>query len=559
MNKVFALTKVILKSGFPIRLSSREKPRKRRINLGLKIATFVIGIILFFFIFHSLIFDVMRGYDDLPIENHDEIVIIPIIMIFGVSFFFNFFTSFSYYFLSQDNDVYLSYPVTGLQIFLARYIVSNIYALGINGVMLIAYFIALDFFFRINFIIILACITFYFFITFVTTSVPFLLGTLLNKIFLIGKHKTLLTITLFILVSAGLIVLAIYPQVNRVLAERIISPAVMMKEFKFIWFLPYEALFSDQWYLYSLYMFLIAVGVSGLSILLAKFFYAKDLIRLNTGGRKRKRGKKSDTNKIAKSLQKTRKKPVKALLKDDFATIFRSPLFFFNYVFPLIVLTLFFTILGMIFGVEMYWFSFKEMVFDWYGNDPSFILAAILSSLFLLTLFIPLPVNCALSQEGETFHLKKTLPIKPWHYVMVKLIPTFTMQLIVGLCALIIGILFHPWFPIAVFLTYMLLSLALDFIALLFDSCFAVFDWQSESEYVRRPNSIFSIMGVGGGFIFILIQLFIVSLKVGENFPNVLHGTMALMAGLWVGFGLIALLVSFILFRLFFFRNLKKL
>lgn len=201
---------------------------------------------------------------------------------------------------------------------------------------------------------------------------------------------------------------------------------------------------------------------------------------------------------------------------------------------------LFFTILGMIFGVEMYWFSFKEMVFGWYGNDPSFILAAILSSLFLLTLFIPLPVNCALSQEGETFHLNKTLPIKPWHYVMVKLIPTFTMQLIVGLCALIIGILFHPWFPIAVFLTYMLLSLALDFIALLFDSCFVVFDWQSENEYVRRPNSIFSIMGVGGGFIFILIQLFIVSLKVGENFPNVLHGTMALMAGLWVGFSLIA-------------------
>lgn len=507
MTRFFSIVKVMVKNSIIVNGFNKKRsirPSTRSSVLPILFCYLVVAISFGFQSYSRMAIDTARAFET-------QIFVPALLNIIILGFALSFLNSFSLYFLSKDNEVYLSLPIRTTTIFWGRFFSSNFYSLICNASLFIGFYTAYFVVYGFSFYALVACIACIILFTIIYNIFAFVIGNIIGSFCNLAAHRERFSM-LSSLFMIAVILCAIIPSMmnqspetgegEQAIANYIINSYNQVRWADFLTFIPTKASLTDSpvALLYSSYTLLIDVAALLVGLFFAYSLYIRNILKTVSGHSAKKKANKLNIMPVVeKDLKKYSKRPIRVLVHREVKLLFKSAMLLFNFFFPMIMILISETIFFVVFAVT--------------GQTDTWTLSLMYTIMVVATVLTPSYCSVCLSKEGENFGYIKTLPISTKRLVISKLIPSYLISVIPSIVFSIIALLtfkINFLLPIFGIIFSLIFTLAMNLFDFLIESATAILVWQNEAQYTKRlvitfPHMGMTILYAGLGLLFAMI------------------------------------------------------
>lgn len=517
LSRLWPLIKILFSQTFNLNFRGKKsKASKRGANNTVRNRIMAITLILFILVIFGFSFGsgalavgalAKEGGFTLQLGSLLALGLSAVVLLFSSSILF---TSF---FTATDNHVWLPLPFKPWEIFIARLISSllsiYLFLLMFVGPIIIGYSIGAG----SSFFQVVGQLLLFISLPLIPSAIVFLFSTGLSYIVNISKHRKLfqginmaiMFIGIFAFSMAGSLLgnLASSPVAGgsidlTALADSINEIFSKFSIFAFIYKLSGPAFYDEGIYSLLLPLGFLAISIAILAI--TSFIANKTYKRIlySEGFSKRKRGKKVSLNEAF-----TSEKHYKMMFKRETKTIFRSPTYIFNLVFPQLMLAVTFSVMGVFLLVTTSQSdaealaSIKDIAKSLFDPVNGFYFSVIVTAVAFLNSYNTIS-STAFTREGANAGLLKAYPVRVSTIFHAKMTLGTITDSLAGIILLILIAVFAGANPLIVVLYIsgiIGISILMNYLSLLFDSRFPNLSWTTELEACKNnKNLLFSML-----------------------------------------------------------------
>lgn len=524
MNKILALSKVILKNSNNLFVTSNKSKRQvKPINRVLTIFA-----LIFLYIYVAFI----NGFSFFQISSYleatqESYLLSPLLglMLVAVGLFFGLFTVISMFFTASDNHLWVPLPLKIEEIFTARFISTYLFLLLIQMMFVFPAFVGYNLVSQPGILSYLGQIIIFLSIPVLVIAIAFIVIALISRIVNIQKNRKLFQVISGILILvfsfgisfAGSSFGGTMGDEIDLLVTAVKSMSESLKWASFMTMFT-DGAFINQGYL-SIVLPLVVLVVAALFFFLAYWLASKiyHASLFSVDVTKRKRKETAD-----KTVVKTTS-PALAFFKNEVRTIFRSSTYTLNLAAP-ILMVLIITIISAIGGlssipeeqsnlVELIGFIFDPQ----YGHLLTIGVGA--SAFFFMMNMIS---ATAFTREGNNAQLLKIYPVNVRDILYGKMLLGFLInEVVMTLFIITLGIIAKANFFIilAYVIAITLVNVVMNYISVLLDARFPLLNWTNEIEAAKQNKNVLIAMGIN-----FLITTIIIGLSVPIYFMGLPFG-----------------------------------
>ena len=260
---------------------------------------------------------------------------------------------------------------------------------------------------------------------------------------------------------------------------------------------------------------LVFVGINILIFTIAVLILSKFYFKINSRLKKVTTTKKTSINKL--SIK--RNSVTKALIKKEFNTFFKTPVFIVNAGFGLVLFIMMAIVVSIKFDSAVEVLSDPEkfnLSKDLIINNTSIIVFLLIAMAGFMTSI----TNSVISLEGKNINILKSLPVKAKTILMSKIYSSLiitTPPILIGDIILFIRFKLGILEMILLLLLSVLIPLVSHFIGIIVNLKYPKLDWENQAEVVKQSTS--SFVAVMIGMILLVISAFTV-LNLVEILPS---------------------------------------
>ena len=251
---------------------------------------------------------------------------------------------------------------------------------------------------------------------------------------------------------------------------------------------------------------LVFVGINILIFTIAVLILSKFYFKINSRLKKVTTTKKTSINKL--SIK--RNSVTKALIKKEFNTFFKTPVFIVNAGFGLVLFIMMAIVVSIKFDSAVEVLSDPEkfnLSKDLIINNTSIIVFLLIAMAGFMTSI----TNSVISLEGKNINILKSLPVKAKTILMSKIYSSLiitTPPILIGDIILFIRFKLGILEMILLLLLSILIPLVSHFIGIIVNLKYPKLDWENQAEVVKQSTS--SFVAVMIGMILLVISAFTV-------------------------------------------------
>jgi len=515
MKDFLLLCKAVTGSMAGVRINTR-KMRKRKSSYSFlstqlfgQIISGILISLVFGFNFAMSSYSIYQQAPQMLESYYSSTIISEIIALFGLSIMI----VLSTFFLSKNDQVLLPYPIEPGKLFLARFVVCLGYLLVFSFLYLsqtIIYLVLIQGSVASYFVAVLVFIT----IPLLLVSVAFIIVNLLARIINFKRHRSIgvwisLIIAFVSFAALYLPMLAVDGENTGDLVSQVTNMGSAYSSFNWLVYVQNKALFlvgRFDW-IYIFIQLFITVAIVGLAYLFAKNSYIK-----NIGIDESKHTKKDSIDESEKKMGKAFKKASYGEFWSNvyrhFKTVTHDPqLLMVCIISPLI--------LAVIIGAS---FGFAAVIsagdngtvigFDPSGffENPSALSYMIISSVIILSNWIPYSSAIAVSIEGKNIAVIKSSPFTPETYIDSKIFLGAALGSIIGIIeAVVLGIVLQAgaYNILLIILATIPVIIAINYVNIWADLLKVKFDWSNVAELTN--NSWKAALTIFMSFIIVVV------------------------------------------------------
>ena len=524
MNKILALSKVILKNSNNLFVTSNKS--KRQVKPINRVLTIVALIFLYFYVafINGFSFFQISSYLEATQESY---LLSPLLglMLVAIGLFFGLFTVISMFFTASDNHLWVPLPLKIEEIFTARFISTYLFLLLIQMMFVFPAFVGYNIVSQPGILSYLGQIIIFLAIPVLVIAIAFIVIALISRIVNIQKNRKLFQVISGILILvfsfgisfAGSSFGGTMGDEIDLLVTAVKSMSESLKWASFMTMFT-DGAFINQGYL-SIVLPLVVLVVAALFFFLAYWLASKiyHASLFSVDVTKRKRKETTD-----KTVVKTTS-PALAFFKNEVRTIFRSSTYTLNLAAP-ILMVLIITIISAIGGlssipeeqsnlVELIGFIFDPQ----YGHLLTIGVGA--SAFFFMMNMIS---ATAFTREGNNAQLLKIYPVNVRDILYGKMLLGFLInEVVMTLFIITLGIIAKANFFIilAYVIAITLVNVVMNYISVLLDARFPLLNWTNEIEAAKQNKNVLIAMGIN-----FLITTIIIGLSVPIYFMELPFG-----------------------------------
>ena len=482
MNNIVSLTKILLKNGS---IGGKSKKGKDKgtllyiIILGLYVCAFSIPIIM-------VLKDVLATY------NFSELILSFIIPAGGItSLIFAVFSMANLFYYNKEAETLLSYPVKSGELFIARFLSSLTSQYLVLFMFIFPIIFGVGIGINANPLYYVYAGSICFFMPLLPSAIVAVILMILSKVINLGKRKTLfmyITIALVMIFSLGygigmgyLLEMDIADLASLFSGQA--TSVISMTKYVFPLFnsATYSLLYCEEVIGGASFGTFIGFNILALVILyiLGEVFYVKGLMK--DGGSKKEK-------KSIEEIYKSDKGGVMlSLMKKEWKTVVRTPVFMLNIVVMNIIFPILFLVTLVISPSES---NFKGIDF----NNAGVYLISFAIILFMCSFCGATGGTSAISREGKAAKYMKVFPVSLKKQIDAKVMISFLIDIFVAVIAEI-GVIFVFEMP----LIYLLLIniplipfiLTVNYFYVLMDLKRPKINWDDESEAIKQNMTVF--------------------------------------------------------------------
>ena len=279
---------------------------------------------------------------------------------------------------------------------------------------------------------------------------------------------------------------------------------------------------------------LVFVGINILIFTIAVLILSKFYFKINSRLKKVTTTKKTSINKL--SIK--RNSITKALIKKEFNTFFKTPVFIVNAGFGLVLFIMMAIVVSIKFDSAVEVLSDPEkfnLSKDLIINNTSIIVFLLIAMAGFMTSI----TNSVISLEGKNINILKSLPVKAKTILMSKIYSSLiitTPPILIGDIILFIRFKLGILEMILLLLLSVLIPLVSHFIGIIVNLKYPKLDWENQAEVVKQSTSSFVAVMIG------MILLVISAFTVLNLIETVSHTIILLIATI------IFIIINFILY-----------
>ena len=482
MNNIVSLTKILLKNGS---IGGKSKKGKDKgtllyiIILGLYVCAFSIPIIM-------VLKDVLATY------NFSELILSFIIPAGGItSLIFAVFSMANLFYYNKEAETLLSYPVKSGELFIARFLSSLTSQYLVLFMFIFPIIFGVGIGINANPLYYVYAGSICFLMPLLPSAIVAVILMILSKVINLGKRKTLfmyITIALVMIFSLGygigmgyLLEMDIADLASLFSGQA--TSVISMTKYVFPLFnsATYSLLYCEEVIGGASFGTFIGFNILALVILyiLGEVFYVKGLMK--DGGSKKEK-------KSIEEIYKSDKGGVMlSLMKKEWKTVVRTPVFMLNIVVMNIIFPILFLVTLVISPSES---NFKGIDF----NNAGVYLISFAIILFMCSFCGATGGTSAISREGKAAKYMKVFPVSLKKQIDAKVMISFLIDIFVAVIAEI-GVIFVFEMP----LIYLLLIniplipfiLTVNYFYVLMDLKRPKINWDDESEAIKQNMTVF--------------------------------------------------------------------
>ena len=557
MKELFLIVKILIKNVSANNLAFGRRKNSRKKSSSSRIWITLIAYLIIFLAFLTMTYSTMMVGPKVGLR--EEVFKPSLFFVMLVTFSVTFLSCFSVYFLSKDNEVYLSLPIKPTTLFWGRFLASGYFS-GLTALTMLApLFISYMLIFGFSGYALLTMLVLTLVFSIVVNVVSFVLGNILATFFNLAAHREAFSVIMSIFMVAIIVVMSFLYSNNSQTASggtdlaaikaNLIAAFNSLAWADFFLWLPTKATVAADpvALLYLFYMILIAVGFTAVALFFARFFYIKNLLNGNTGQKKKNVPADKSLALFEHTAYTQEGKLLPSYIKREVRSTLRSGLTAFNFIFPTVLIGIAMTAILLFFALSPTK-NAEELAEK----------AQVMPLLFLIFVAIvpmaPTLSSISLSKEGKDLESLRTMPLDKKAFILAKLIPSFTIEAIpvvlltlIGLATGTLGIAL----PLVTLPIMLLFVAAVNLFDLYFESKYAVVDWQNEIQYLRRFSSNIPHMGLIAANIVVVVVLAVLMMTL--RLPQIL--AIVIMLPIYIG-----LFVWFLsLIKRKFYTNIDKL
>ena len=482
MNNIVSLTKILLKNGSIGRKSKKGKDKGSLlyiIILGLYVCAFSIPIIM-------VLKEVLATY------NFSELILSFIIPVGGItSLIFAVFSMANLFYYNKEAETLLSYPIKSGELFIARFLSSLTSQYLVLFMFIFPIIFGVGIGINANPLYYVYAGSICFLMPLLPSAIVAVILMILSKVINLGKRKTLfmyITIALVMIFSLGygigmgyLLEMDIADLASLFSGQA--TSIISMTKYVFPLFnsATYSLLYCEEVIGGASFGTFIGFNILALVILyiLGEVFYVKGLMK--DGGSKKEK-------KSIEEIYKSDKGGVMlSLMKKEWKTVVRTPVFMLNIVVMNIIFPILFLVTLVISPSES---NFKGIDF----NNAGVYLISFAIILFMCSFCGATGGTSAISREGKAAKYMKVFPVSLKKQIDAKVMISFLIDIFVAVIAEI-GVIFVFEMP----LIYLLLIniplipfiLTINYFYVLMDLKRPKINWDDESEAIKQNMTVF--------------------------------------------------------------------
>lgn len=540
MSNVFALTKVLIKNNV-FAFSGRKKKGKEVSTKGSIIGFFLLIIFCSAFIGGPIIWvlsDILKSY------NIGELIISFVLPLGAItSIIFGIFSIISVFYFNKDSESLLPLPIKSSELLMAKFFASLISEYLILIMFIFPILLGVGIGSGASWLFYVYTLLIFILMPIIPSVIVSIILMLANKVFKFGKKKDffMYIMTGFILLfsfaySFGLEFFMDTENPNLlVLLSGDFGEYLKISRYLFPPFnsASYSLLHCDEFIGFASFMTFIALNILSLVILyfLGDKLYIKGLT-INNGS---KQGKKES---VTSYYRENKGGVMTSLIKKEWLTIKRSPVFMLNVVIANLIFPFVFAI-SFVVGFSEGGEGMDSLInlIDYKNGGVLLICIGIL----LILSTMSCATSSAISREGSSAKIMKTIPVslkkqmdaKVYFSMIVDLIILFALELVIFI------VFKTPWYyTFLVNIPLVLIMLITNYLSLILDLRRPRLDWQEESEAVKQNFNVFLGMMVTLvlSILFIVIGVLLFKSKVNIYLLFVIVSVLSLLGYLVMGY-----------------------
>ena len=503
MKKLISLIKACMTSDMNV-FKIKQKKGNKKSKLPLPV---IISLLMMFYIWSNsnMLFEKMS-----PL--HLQTLAVSMFVV-GISFFTiieGVYKTGALLFNCKDDQLLLSLPIKKSTVLFVRIFKFYIFEVIFNSIWLLPIMIAyIRWAETINWTHYLVSIIMLFFLPVIPIVISCIVGAITSSLSSRFKYKNAAQIIISMAACLGIIYLSMNLEG---LYKYIITHSTSINDFITKIYYP-AGVYADLIIKFDIVKLLIFIGVNLIIFTLGVLVLSKVYFKINS------RLKKVTTSKKVKidNLVIKRNSSMISLIKKEFNTFFKTPVFIVNAGFSLVLFILISIVLCIKFNDFLPILTDQTSGFGYSKETIMNNLSLLVFILVLFTSFTTSITNSVISLEGRNINILKSLPIKTKDILLSKIYGSLALTipvLLVGDIILFIRFNINPIECILLLVLSILLPLVPSFIGIITNLKYPKLDWENEAEVVKQSTS--SFMAVMTGMVLMFISVFIIMTILGK-------------------------------------------
>ena len=503
MKKIISLIKACMTSDMNV-FKIKQKKGNKKSKLPLPV---IISLLMMFYIWSNsnMLFEKMS-----PL--HLQTLAVSMFVV-GISFFTiieGVYKTGALLFNCKDDQLLLSLPIKKSTVLFVRIFKFYIFEVIFNSIWLLPIMIAyIRWAETINWTHYLVSIIMLFFLPVIPIVISCIVGAITSSLSSRFKYKNAAQIIISMAACLGIIYLSMNLEG---LYKYIITHSTSINDFITKIYYP-AGVYADLIIKFDIVKLLIFIGVNLIISTLGVLLLSKVYFKINS------RLKKVTTSKKVKidNLVIKRNSSMISLIKKEFNTFFKTPVFIVNAGFSLVLFILISIVLCIKFNDFLPILTDQTSGFGYSKETIMNNLSLLVFILVLFTSFTTSITNSVISLEGRNINILKSLPIKTKDILLSKIYGSLALTipvLLVGDIILFIRFNINPIECILLLVLSILLPLVPSFIGIITNLKYPKLDWENEAEVVKQSTS--SFMAVMTGMVLMFISVFIIMTILGK-------------------------------------------
>ena len=503
MKKLISLIKACMTSDMNV-FKIKQKKNGKKNNILLPV---VISLLIMFYIWSNsnMLFEKMA-----PL--HLQVLLVSMFVV-GISFFTvieGVYKTGALLFNCKDDQLLLSLPIKRSTVLFVRIFKFYVFEVIFNSIWLLPIMIAyIRWAETIDWTYYLVSIIMLFLLPVIPIVLSCIVGAITSSLSSRFKYKNAAQIIISMAVCLGVIYLSMNLEG---LYKYIITHSTSINDLITKIYYP-AGVYADLIIKFDIVKLLIFIGVNLIIFTLGVLLLSKVYFKINS------RLKKVTTSRKVKidNLVIKKNSSMISLIKKEFNTFFKTPVFIVNAGFSLVLFILISIVLCIKFNDFLPILTDQTSGFGYSKETIMNNLSLLVFILVLFTSFTTSITNSVISLEGRNINILKSLPIKTKDILLSKIFGSLALTipvLLVGDIILFIRFNINPIECILLLVLSILLPLVPSFIGIITNLKYPKLDWENEAEVVKQSTS--SFMAVMTGMILMFVSVFIIMSLLGK-------------------------------------------